>query len=109
VVETARSAGAPVSAHAMTAEGMRRATLSGVETIEHGDGGDIEIFRLMANKGVALCPTLAASEAMSRYRGWKPGSDPEPAPLRSKRAVFKLALEAGVTICNGSDMGVFAH
>ena len=50
---------------------MRRAALAGVETIEHGDGGDVEVFRLMANQGVALCPTLAAAEAMSKYRGWK--------------------------------------
>ena len=38
-VETARSAGVPVSVHASTPEGMRRATLAGAETIEHGDGG----------------------------------------------------------------------
>jgi imidazolonepropionase-like amidohydrolase len=109
IVETARSAGCPVSAHAMTREGLRRATLAGVETIEHGDGGDVEVFREMANRGVALCPTLAAAEAMSKYRGWRPGTDPEPAALKSKRAVFKEALEAGVNVVNGSDMGVFAH
>src|SRR5205085_2602253 len=50
IVETARSAGCPVAAHAMSKEGMRRAALAGVETIEHGDQGDIEIFRLMANR-----------------------------------------------------------
>jgi imidazolonepropionase-like amidohydrolase len=109
IVETAHSAGCRVSAHATSKEGMRRATLGGVDTIEHGDGGDIEVFRLMANKGVALCPTLAASEAMSKYRGWRSGTDPEPAALRSRRASFKEALEAGVTIAAGSDAGVFAH
>jgi imidazolonepropionase-like amidohydrolase len=109
IVETARSAGCPVAAHALTKEGLRRAALAGVETIEHGDGGDAEVFRLMANRGVALCPTLAAGEAMSKYRGWRQGTDPEPAALKSKRAAFKEALEAGVTIVNGSDMGVFAH
>jgi len=109
IVETANSAGCPVSAHAMTKEGMRRATLAGVATIEHGDAGDAEVFRLMANRNVALCPTLAAAEAMSRYRGWRPGTDAEPTALKSKRAVFKEALVAGVTIVNGSDMGVFAH
>jgi imidazolonepropionase-like amidohydrolase len=109
IVETAHSAGCRVSAHATGKEGMRRATLGGVDTIEHGDGGDIEVFRLMANKGVALCPTLAASEAMSKYRGWRPGSQPEPAALRSRRTGFKEALETGVIIANGSDAGVFAH
>src|SRR6202023_196000 len=60
IVATARSAGCPVAAHAMTKEGLRRAAVAGVETIEHGDGGDVEVFRLMANRGIALCPTLAA-------------------------------------------------
>ncbi len=109
IVETARTAGRPVAAHAMTKEGMRLAILAGVETIEHGNGGDIEVFRLMADKGVPLVPTLAASEAMSKYGGWRFGTDPEPPALRSKRAAFKEALEAGVTIVNGSDMGVFPH
>ncbi len=109
MVETARAAGAPVVAHATTKEGMRRAAQAGVETIEHGDGGDIEVYRLMAKQGIALCATLAASEAMSKYSGWKQGTDPEPAALKSKRASFKEALEAGVTICCGSDAGVFAH
>jgi imidazolonepropionase-like amidohydrolase len=109
IVETARSAGCPVAAHAMTREGMRRAALGGVATIEHGDAGDLEVFRLMANRGVAYCPTLAASVYVSRYRGWREGAEPEPAPLKMKRASFKEALESGVTIINGSDVGVFAH
>ncbi len=108
IVETARLAGCPVSAHATTKEGMRRAALAGVATIEHGNEGDVEVFRLMANRGVALCPTLAASEAMSRYAGWRPPT-PEPADLKSRRARFQDALESGVTIVNGSDAGVFAH
>jgi len=109
IVETAGSTGVPVSAHAMSKEGMRRATLAGVATIEHGYGGDLEVFKLMAERGVALCPTLAATEASATYRGYRPGSDPEPANITRQRATFKLALEAGVTIANGSDMGVFAH
>jgi len=109
IVETAKSAGCPVAAHATSKEGMRRAALAGVETIEHGDGGDMEVFRLLVNKGVALCPTLAASEAMSRYRGWRGGDEPEPPLLKTKRSSFKEALEAGVPIANGSDVGVFAH
>jgi imidazolonepropionase-like amidohydrolase len=109
IVETAKSAGCPVAAHATTAEGMRRATLAGVATIEHGDGGTIEVFRLMASHGVGLCPTLAAGEAYAKYRGWRKESEAAPAPVREKRAAFKEALEAGVTIANGSDVGVFAH
>jgi imidazolonepropionase-like amidohydrolase len=108
-VETAASSGRPVVAHATTAEGMRRATLAGVETIEHGDNGTLEVFQLMKEKGVALCPTLTADEAISEYRGWKKGSTPEPSDIREKRESFALALRAGVTICAGSDVGVFAH
>ena len=108
MVEVARSSGRPVVAHASTAEGMRRATLAGVETIEHGDDGTAEVFRLMAQRGVALCPTVAAGDALLRYRGWKPG-DAEPARITAKRASMRAALAAGVTICNGSDVGVFTH
>ncbi len=109
IVEVARSSGRPVVAHATGAEGMRRALAAGVETIEHGDDGTGEIFRSMAAKGIALCPTLAADDAIARYRGWKPGVDPEPPMLVAKRASFTAALEAGVTICMGGDVGVFPH
>jgi imidazolonepropionase-like amidohydrolase len=108
-VETAKSAGLPVSVHATTAEGMRRAVLAGAETIEHGDAGTPEIFRLMAERHVALCPTLAAGDATSQYAGWKKGQQPEPAGIAAKRATFKAALDAGVTILSGSDVGVFSH
>jgi imidazolonepropionase-like amidohydrolase len=108
-VEVARSAGVPVAVHATTAEGMRRATLAGVDTIEHGDNGTPEIFKLMAEHHVALCPTLAAGDATSQYAGWKKGQQPEPARIAQKRASFKAALDAGVTILSGSDVGVFAH
>ncbi len=108
IVETAGNQGIPVVAHATSKEGMRLATLAGVATIEHGNDGDAEIFRLMAEKKVALCPTLAASEAMSKYRGWKQNTE-EPADLKSRRVSFKDALDSGVTIVCGSDAGVFAH
>jgi imidazolonepropionase-like amidohydrolase len=109
MVETARSAGRPVVAHASTPEGMRRAVMAGVETIEHGDGGTPEIFRLMAQRGVALCPTIAAGVTQLEYTGWKPGINPDPPRVAAKRASFKAALASGVRICNGSDVGVFAH
>ncbi|MGQ0649881.1 MAG: amidohydrolase family protein [Gemmatimonadaceae bacterium] len=109
VVEITESSGRHVVAHAVTPEGMRRATLAGVTNIEHGDNGTAMVFKLMAERGTALCPTLAAGDAVSQYNGWKKGVDPEPQRLRNKRASFKLAMDAGVTICNGSDVGVFTH
>lgn len=109
IVSTAKSIGRPVAVHASTPEGMRRAILAGAETIEHGDGGTADVFRLMAERNVALCPTLAAGDATSQYGGWKKGVDPEPANIRRKRESFKMALDAGVTIASGSDVGVFSH
>ena len=109
IVEVARASGRAVVAHASTPEGMRRATLAGVETIEHGDAGTPEVFRLMRERNVALCPTIAAGDAVLQYRGWRKGSAPEPRAIAEKRASVKAALAAGVTICNGSDVGVFAH
>lgn len=109
IVETARNSGRPVVAHSSTVEGMRRSVLAGVETIEHGDGGTPEIFKLMAEKNVAFCPTLAAGDATAQYAGWKKGEAPEPARIGRKRASFKAALDAGVTILSGSDVGVFTH
>jgi imidazolonepropionase-like amidohydrolase len=109
IVATAKSSGRPVVAHAGTAEGMRRAVEAGIETIEHGYGGTPEVFRLMASRGVALCPTLAATDATARYAGWKKGQEPEPERVTETRASFRAALDAGVVICNGSDVGVFPH
>jgi len=109
IVDTARSSGRSVAAHATSAEGMRRAALAGVDTIEHGDGGTPEVFRLMVKQHVALCPTLAVGDAIARYRGWKKGSGPEPKEITEKRKSFKEALAAGVVIVNGSDVGVFSH
>ena len=109
VVEIAGSSGRPVVAHASTAEGMRRAAAAGVTTIEHGDNGTPEVFKLMAERGVALCPTLAAGDATAQYAGWRKGVEPEPARFAQKRKSLNAAIAAGVIICNGSDVGVFAH
>lgn len=109
MVEVANSSGRQVVAHAATAEGMRRAILAGCRTLEHGDAGTPEIFALMKERGTALCPTLAAGDAVSQYRGWKKGQEPEPERIKQKRVTFKQALDAGVTICFGGDVGVFAH
>ena len=108
-VETARSAGVPVAVHSSTPEGMRRAILGGAETIEHGDGGTPEVFKLMVDRKVALCPTLAAGDATSQYAGWRKGEQSEPQGIQRKRATFKMALDAGVTILSGSDVGVVPH
>jgi imidazolonepropionase-like amidohydrolase len=109
-VETAHSLGRPVAVHTSTTEGLRRAIAAGVDTIEHGDGGTPELFKMMADHNIALCPTLAATDATSQYAGWnKSGGQPEPGAVQRKRQMFKLALDSGVTIASGSDVGVFTH
>ncbi len=109
IVEAARSSGRPVAAHASTPEGIRRAVMAGVETIEHGDDGTAETWKLMVQHNVGLCPTLAAGDATRQYAGWKKGVDAEPASITAKRASFRAALAAGVTMCMGGDVGVYAH
>lgn len=109
MVDIAGSSGRKVVAHAATPEGMHRAIMAGVSTIEHGDNGTAEIFKLMKEKDVALCPTLAAGDAVLQYRGWKKGMEPEPDRIINKRKTFGMALDAGVTICMGGDAGVFTH
>ena len=107
-VAAAHDAGRPVAVHASTAEGMRRAIAAGADTIEHGYGGTADIFRDMAKRGVVLCPTLAAGDAIARYRGWN-GQPPLPAGLEQEHKAFAAARAAKVILCAGGDVGVFAH
>jgi imidazolonepropionase-like amidohydrolase len=109
LVATAHESGRKVAAHASTDEGMRRATLAGVDTIEHGYGGSASTFKLMAERHVAYFPTLTAPEATSEYfQKYQRGGPPTPSMQAAARA-FALARQQGVTIGNGSDVGVFAH
>jgi imidazolonepropionase-like amidohydrolase len=89
-VTVAEGSGRHVAAHATTAEGMKRAVLAGVKTIEHGDNGTPEVFKLMAERGVCYVPTVSVGG-------------------RNKKAVLEMAMAAGVTICNGADSGPVAH
>ena len=123
IVDEARSAGRPVAAHAVTNEAIRRAVLAGVSTIEHGSEASTETLQFMREHGVTLCPTLSANDAIARYTGWVPGEPDEagdsgeskeadesvPQRIRDSKAMFRRALDVGVTIACGSDAGVFAH
>jgi imidazolonepropionase-like amidohydrolase len=109
IVEVSESSGRRVSAHAVSAEAIRRAVVAGVRTIEHGDGGTPEVWRLMAERDVALCPTLAAGYSILTYSGWRPGVDPDPPRIVAKKESFRAALAAGVPICFGGDVGVYTH
>lgn len=109
IVAVASSSGRKVVAHAASEEGMRRAILAGISTIEHGDFATAEIFDMMVKYKVALCATLSAGEATSEYDGWKRGSLPEPKRVTNKKKSFALAMQKGVTILFGGDVGVYAH
>jgi imidazolonepropionase-like amidohydrolase len=109
VVEVASSSGRQVVAHATTPESIRRSVVAGIKTIEHGDGGTRDVFRLMAENDVALCPTLGAGEAYAMYSGWRKGVDPDPERVLRKKESFRIALEEGVPMCFGGDVGVFDH
>lgn len=108
-VVIAKNTGHEVVVHATTPQGMMNSINAGVATIEHGDNGTEEIFKLMKEKNIALCPTLAATEATEQYKGWKKGIDPETAKISNKKKTFASALKSGVTICMGGDAGVYAH
>jgi imidazolonepropionase-like amidohydrolase len=108
-VDEAHSSGRLAAAHATTAEGMRRAILAGVDSIEHGYGGTEAVFQMMAEKHVAYLPTLTTAEAYAVYfGGYKPG-EKFPAALQQAVDAFKFALKSNVTIGLGSDVGVFPH
>lgn len=102
-------AGRIVAVHSSTAEGMRRAVLAGVDTIEHGFNGTADLFRMIHDRGIALCPTLAAPEAYARYFDDWDGKEPAPESVQASRHSFQLAMKAGVKICMGGDVGVFPH
>ena len=108
-VAAAHDAGRMVAVHATTAEGMRRAILAGADTIEHGYNGTAEVFKLMHDRGVALCPTIAASEAYARYFEKWTGQEPAPESVQQNRRSFQLAMKTGVPICMGGDVGVYTH
>jgi imidazolonepropionase-like amidohydrolase len=91
MVEIANSSGRPVAAHATTPEGMRRAILAGVRSVEHGNDATSETVQLMKDHGTFWCPTLAVGTSAK------------------KAVVLKQAFDAGVPICAGGDAGVFTH
>jgi imidazolonepropionase-like amidohydrolase len=109
-VDTAHSLARPVACHATSNEGMLRAVLAGIDTIEHGYGGAPQTFALMKQKGIAFLPTLAAAECISQYfHGYVPGKTEPSEHVKAAERAFRTAREAGVVIGCGSDAGVFAH
>jgi imidazolonepropionase-like amidohydrolase len=109
IVNTAHVTGRKVAAHAASDEAIRMAVLAGVDTIEHGYGASEATFKLMVEHHTAYVPTLTAPEAISEYfQHYVRGGAPTPSMQQAAHA-FQLARKLGVTIGNGSDVGVFTH
>ena len=114
IVSTAKDYGFKVAAHAHGAEGMKRAVLAGVSSIEHGTYMTEEVMELMKQHGTYLVPTIIAGKS-SADSAKIPGYYPE--IVRAKAAVvgtyiqatFAKAYKAGVKIAFGTDAGVYAH
>ncbi|HEX7112516.1 MAG TPA: amidohydrolase family protein [Mizugakiibacter sp.] len=110
LVDAAHTAGRPVAAHAQSDAGMRLAIEAGVDSIEHGYGGSVATFKLMRERGIAYQPTLTAVEAYAQYfEHYVPGRSAPTPHMQEAAQAFRRALDAGVTIGCGSDVGVFAH
>ncbi|KAJ5746207.1 hypothetical protein N7520_011389 [Penicillium odoratum] len=108
MVECANNAGTFVTAHAYTVKAIRHCIENGVKGIEHGNFLDAPTAKMMAHKGVYLTPTLItyAQMASERWKGYLPTESQSKnlQVLKSGLEALKIASEAGVTMCYGSDL-----
>ena len=114
IIETARDYGMHVAAHAHGAEGMKRAVLAGVTTIEHGTKMTEEVMDLMKQKGTFYVPTITAGRFVveqARVPGYyHPAVVPKALEIGPQiQETFKKAYKRGVKIAFGTDAGVFPH
>ena len=114
IVDTARDYGMRVAAHAHGTEGMKRAVIAGVASIEHGTFMDEEVMRLMKENGTWYVPTILAGvwvAEKSKIDGFFPELvRPKAAAIGPTiEETFAKAYKAGVPIVFGTDTGVSAH
>lgn len=114
IVNTAKDYGMKVAAHAHGAEGMKRAVIAGVTSIEHGTFMDRNIMRLMKQRGTVFVPTLLAGSWVvekAKIDGFFPDLVRPKAAEIGPIAIntFAEAYEYGVPIVFGTDTGVSAH
>ena len=114
VVETAKDYGMTVAVHAHGTEGIRRAILAGVDSIEHGTFMTDEVIALMKEKGTYWVPTNLAGEWVAKMAK-EPGYFPDIVRPKAAsmgpviRETFRKAHAAGVKIAFGTDSGVSPH
>jgi len=114
IVDTAKDYGYTVAAHAHGKEGMKRAILGGITSVEHGTYMDDEIFKLMKERGTWYVPTITAGKFVAekaKIDGYYPEIvRPKAARIGSQiQTTFANAYKAGVKIAFGTDMGVGPH
>lgn len=114
VVAAAKDYGYKVAAHAHGKEGIRRAVVAGVTSIEHGTYADAEIFKLMKEHGTWYVPTISAGKFVAekaKIDGYFPEVvRPKAARIGAQIAdTFAAAYKAGVKIGFGTDTGVGPH
>lgn len=114
ICETAKDYGMNVAAHAHGDEGMQRAILGGVKTIEHGTMMSDETMELMKKHDVYLVPTITAGKSVSE-KAKIPNYYPEVIVGKALdigpkiQDMFGRAYKKGVGIAFGTDAAVFAH
>lgn len=114
IVETAKDYGMHTAAHAHGVEGMKRAVIAGITTIEHGTKMDDEIMSLMKQKGTYYVPTISAGKFVAQQAKvmgyYHPLVVPKALEIGPQiQATFGKAYKAGVKIAFGTDAGVFPH
>lgn len=114
IVQAAKDYGMHTAAHAHGAEGMKRAVLAGITTIEHGTLMSEEVMDLMKQKGTYHVPTIIAGRSAAEYAKipgyYHPLVVPKALEIGSKiQENFGKAYRRGVKIAFGTDAGVFPH
>ncbi len=114
IVAAAKDYGFHTAAHAHGAEGMKRAVLAGITTIEHGTLMSEEVMDLMKQKGTYHVPTIIAGRSAAEYAKipgyYHPLVVPKAIEIGSKiQENFAKAYQRGVKIAFGTDAGVFPH
>lgn len=99
--------GKKFAAHAMTRDGIIYAINAGVTSIEHGFGMDDECIQLMVKRHVYWCPTIYICDYMAAGRE-KDGNPMDRLFMQTFPALFKKALDAGVAIVYGTDIGGYS-
>ena len=114
IIATANDYGLWTAAHAHGKEGMKRAVIAGINSIEHGTYMDQEVMDLMKARGTYYVPTIMAGDWVAK-KAKIPNFFPALVKPKAEKigpqiqSTFAMAYKAGVKIAFGTDSGVSAH